>query len=93
MVENNDTQALDIHSFATDEAKNDHALATWRTARKLRGIRAVAMVLSAEREEVMALGEHLRSGLIEAIAELAMEADNDLRELSERILSGKQPLN
>lgn len=81
-------QALDVHALYRADSECGHSLSTWRIARRLRAIQSVANVLSAEREETLSFGPYLRSGLIEAIAELAFDASCDLEGLSDNIKAG-----
>ena len=85
-----DPLALDIHDLAEADAQCGHSLSTWRAARMVRGIKACAMVLAAEREETMHLGAYLRGGLTEAIAELAHQVSCELEGLSNNIKAGER---
>ena len=83
-------QVPNVHELARDDAKCWHSQATARAARMVRGIKACATVLFAEREESLELGAYLRSGLIEAIDELTHEVGCELDALSEAIIAGKK---
>ena len=77
--------ALDAHALYMSDRQCGRSQSIWRAARMLRGIQACAAVLSTEREETLKLGAMLRGGLIEAIDELAFQADCELEALDERI--------
>ena len=83
-------QVPNVHELARDDARCGYSQDTARAARMVRGIKACATVLFAEREESLELGAYLRSGLIEAIDELTHEVGCELDALSEAIIAGKK---
>ena len=82
-------QPLDVHAAAMAEAYCGQSLSTWSIARRLRGIGAIAMVLSAESSQSLNLGDHMRAGLIEAIQALTDDASSVLDDLSDNIKTGQ----